>query len=335
MNPRHRRMLIPGLLTTLLVVVVIASIVDRSEASEVDGAGTVVATIDDPRITEASGLAVSRTDPDLAYVINDSGQAQELYAVQISTGSIVGVTSVTGGTWSDTEALSIDEDGTLWIADTGDNLVQRDDAALYSLPEPGRGDGTAEAMRYPVTFEDGPRDVEALLVQPGTGAIFAISKSFDAGDVYALPDDLAAGEVNVAERVASAPGVVTDAAFTTDGRSALLRTYGDVRVHDPADWSETRRIAVQPMQQGETLAVEPGGSTFLIGSEGEGSPLVRVPVDAPPPSTASPTPTPDPVPVDANGDPRESSGFAGRSWFVVAVVLAGLVGVSAWIARGR
>ncbi|MGJ9421337.1 hypothetical protein [Aeromicrobium sp. CF3.5] len=335
MNPRHRRLLIPGLLTALLVVVVIASIVDRSDAAELDPAGTAVSTIDDPRITEASGLAVSRTDSDLGYVINDSGQAQELYAVQISTGTVVGVTAVTGGTWSDTEALAIDEDGMLWIADTGDNLVQRDDAALYALPEPGRGDSTAEATRYPVSFEDGPRDAEALLVQPGTGATFLISKSFDAGDVYALPDELVPGQVNLAERVAAAPGVVTDAAFTPDGESAILRTYGDVRVHDPADWSETRRIAVLSMQQSESLAVEPGGTTFLLGSEGEGSPLVRVSLDAPPPPTASPTPTPDPVPVDANGDPRENNGFAGRSWFGVAFILAALVGVSAWIARGR
>ncbi len=335
MNPRHRRLIIPGLLTALLVVVVIASIVDRASAAEGDAAGTVVSTIDDPRITEASGLAVSRSDPDLAYVINDSGQAQELYAVEISTGSVVGVTAVTGGTWRDTEALAIDDDGTLWIADTGDNLVQRDGAALYALPEPGRGDGTAEATRYPVTFEDGPRDVEALLVQPGTGATYLISKSFDAGDVYALPDELSADGANVARQVARAPGVVTDAAFTPDGQSALLRTYGDVRVHDPADWSETRRIAVAPMQQGESVAVEPDGTTFLLGSEGESSPLLRVALDAPPPSTASPTPTPDPVPVDANGDPRENNGFAGRSWFGVAFILAALVGVSAWIARGR
>lgn len=335
MNPRHRRLLIPGLLAALVVVVVITSIVDRANAAESDAAGAVVSTIDDPRITEASGLAVSRTDPDLAYVINDSGQAQELYAVEISSGTVVGVTAVTGGTWRDTEAIAIDGDGTLWIADTGDNLVQRDDVALYALPEPGRRDGTVEATRHAVTFEDGPHDVEALLVQPDTGDKFLISKSFDAGVVYALPADLSTTEASVPQRIAEAPGVVTDAAFTPDGESALLRTYGDVRVHDPVDWSETRRIAVPPMQQGESVAVEPDGSTFLLGSEGENSPLLRVPVDAPAPSTASPTPTPDPVPVDANGDPRESNGFAGRSWFGVAFILAALVGVSAWIARGR
>ena len=335
MNPRHRRLIIPGLLTLLIVVVVVSSIVDKAQAAETGPAGTVVSTIDDPRITESSGLAVSREDPDLAYVINDSGQAQELYAVQISTGEVVGTTAVTGGTWRDTEALALDDDGTLWISDTGDNLVQRDDAALYALPEPGRGDATVEATRYPVSFENGPRDVEALLVQPGTGALFAISKGFAGGEVYALPEDLSATQVNVAREVATAPAVVTDAAFTPDGRSALLRTYGDVRVHDPADWSETRSISVVPLQQGETLAVEPDGTTFLIGSEGQDSPLVRVPLDAAPAPTASPTPTPAPVPVDANGDPRENNGFAGRSWFGVAFILAALVGVSAWIARGR
>ncbi len=52
----------------------------------------------------------------------------------------------------DTEALAIDRDGTLWVADTGDNRGQRNDAALYALPEQGRGDHTVTAQRYPITL---------------------------------------------------------------------------------------------------------------------------------------------------------------------------------------
>lgn len=339
MNPRHRRLLIPGLLAALLVVVVIAALAGRSEAATTPEArGEVVSTIDDPRITEASGMAISRDDDDLAYVVNDSDQAQELYAVEISTGDVVGVTRVTGGTWVDTEALAIDDDGTLWIADTGDNLVQRTDAALYALPEPGRGDSTVEATRYPVAFDDGSEDAEALLVQPGTGAKFLVSKGFVAGDVYALPADLSTTRTSVARKVARAPGVVTDGSFLPDGSRALLRTYGDVREVDASDWSEIRRTEVAPLQQSETLAVAADGGSVLIGSEGAASPLVRVPLPGGGLPTAEPTPTatPTPVPVDArSGEPSPTQGFAWRNWAGVAVLLIGLTEVSAWMARGR
>lgn len=335
MNPRHRRLLIPGLLIALLVVVVIASLVGRSDAAA-DSDPTQVSVIKDPRIVEASGMAVSAQFDDLVYVMNDSGESQMVYAVRISTGAVVGATTVTNGQWKDSEALSIDRDGTLWVADTGDNLVQREDAALYSFAEPGEGDQTVSAKRYPVTYEGGSQDVEALLIEPGTGAKYLVSKSFVVASVFALPDPLSPAG-NVAKQVARAPAAVTDGAFTPDGSRVLLRTYADVRELDPATWDEVRPIATPPVDQGETLAAESGGRTFLIGSEGESSPLIRVTIprgsaSAP---TASPTPTASPVPIDTSGEPRASQGFAGRAWFGAGFGLLGLLAIGWWVARRR
>ncbi len=333
MNPRHRRLLIPGLLTILIVVVVITSLAHRADAAE-DPAASRVSVLSDPRIVEASGLAISARFDDLAYVINDSGQSQQVYAITISTGAVVGVTTVTGATWRDSEALSIDDDGTLWVADTGDNLVNRDDAALYAFAEPGPGDRTVEATRYPVSYEDGPADVEALLIQPRTGATYLISKGFVGGDVFVLPEPLSTSEANVATTVGRAPGLVTDGAFTPDGKLVLLRTYVEVRELDPKDWSETRTIETPPMRQSEMIAADRDGSTFLIGSEGAASPLIRVKIpDGSEPTAAAPTPTKDPVPIDSNGDPRASQGFAGKPWVGAGVLLLALFGISIWIAR--
>lgn len=335
MNPRHRRLLIPGLLVALLVVVVIAALAGRSDAAA-DPDAQQVSVIDDPRVVEASGMVVSAQFDDLVYVVNDSGESQMIYAVRISTGAVVGATTVTNGLWKDSEALSIDGDGTLWVADTGDNLVQRTDTALYSFAEPGEGDQTVTAKRFPVTYEGGPQDVEALLIEPRTGAKYLISKGFGGAGVFALPDPLGPGG-NVAERVADAPAAVTDGAFTTDGARVLLRTYADVREVDPGDWDERRSIATPPVQQGETLAAESGSRTFLIGSEGASSPLIRVaiPSGSEPAPTAAPSPTSSPVPVDGNGDPRASQGFAGRAWFGAGFGLLSLVAIGWWVARGR
>lgn len=335
MNPRHRRLLIPGLLVALFVVVVIASLTGRSDAAAA-AEPTQVSVIDDPRIVEASGMVLSVQFDDLAYVMNDSGESQMVYAVRISTGAVVGATTVTNGLWTDSEALSIDGDGTLWVADTGDNLVQREDTALYSFAEPGEGDQTVEAVRYPVSYQGGSRNVEALLIEPRTGAKYLVSKGFVGADVFVLPEPLSPSGT-VATPVASAPAAVTDGAFTPDGSRVLLRTYTDVRELDPSDWSEIRSIATPLLKQGETLAAESDGRTFLIGSEGESSPLIRVaiPLDDAPTSSVTPSPTPSPVPVDSNGDPRSSQGFAGRVWVGAGVGLLGLLGISWWVARGR
>lgn len=335
MNPRHRRLLIPGLLVALLVVVVIASLAGRSDAAA-DDDPMQISVIDDPRIVEASGMALSVQFDDLVYLVNDSGESQMIYAVRISTGAVVGATTVTNGRWKDSEALSIDDDGTLWVADTGDNLEQRQDAALYSFAEPGEGDQTVTAKRYPLTYEGGPQNVEALLIEPKTGGKYLISKGFAGASVFAVPDPLSPGS-NVAKRVTDAPAGVTDGAFTLDGSRVLLRTYADVRELDPSDWDERRSIASPPVQQGETLAAESGGRTFLIGSEGASSPLIRVAIpagtDTSPTATAGPTASP--VPVDANGDPRASQGFAGRAWFGAGFGLLVLLAISWWVARGR
>ncbi|MET1134301.1 MAG: hypothetical protein ABWX60_12845, partial [Aeromicrobium sp.] len=124
MNPRRRRLLIPGLLVALIVVVLVASLVDRAEAATDEP----VAVLGDARITESSGLAVSSSHEGLAYTVNDSGNAAEVFAVDLATGDVVGVTTVRA-TFRDVEALAL-RDGTLWIGDVGDNRAERDDLAL-------------------------------------------------------------------------------------------------------------------------------------------------------------------------------------------------------------
>lgn len=325
MNPRHRRLLIPGLLVALLVIVVVSSLANKADAAT--PGGEPVSRLEDPRITESSGLVVSRTDDDLAYTINDSGSAAAIYAVQISTGATVG-TLTPAATWVDTEALSIDADGTLWVADTGDNDRQRSDIALYSVPEFGRTDVSAAAVdRYPLTYPEGPRDVEALVVNPRTDEKYLLTKGLLGGEVFALPDDLVADQPNrVTALDGAVPGVITDAAFTPDGRYVIARNYSRAFVLDPKTWKEVDTIDLPAADQGETVATELGGKTFLVGSEGDGSPLFRVDFTAPTPEVAATTPASGTTTVTP---PPGGSGFAGATWFWAALVIVLLGVVSA------
>ncbi|KAA1379721.1 hypothetical protein [Aeromicrobium fastidiosum] len=337
MNPRHRRLLIPGLLIVLLVVVLISSVTGRSDGATAQP--EVVSTLSDGRINESSGLVISPDDPDRAYTINDSGGAPVVYAVSVSTGRTLGAATVDADL-VDTEALSIDRDGTLWIADTGDNSGQRDDVALYSLPEIADGTTTVTARRFPITYPGGPLDVEALAIDPTSGAKFLISKGLFGGTVFSLPGRLSPDRPNEAKTLAGdVPGLVTDAAFTPDGRFVVARDYTEAYVLDPVTWQIVTSFDLPPVDQGETLAMEAGGRSFLVGSEGTASPLIRVPFT--PPATdddgagSTPSPTPSATASGRVATPPGNSGFAGATWFWGFVVVALLAAVSAAMTTKR
>lgn len=342
MNPRHRRLLIPGLLVLLLVVVVVASLGERAGAAESgaesEAAAEVACTVTDERIDEQSGLAISAAHEGLAYVINDSGSDPDVYALDLATCEVVGTTAVRNVEWRDPEALALDGKGTLWIADTGDNNGVRDDAAFYALPEPGRRDGRVTPTVHPVEFETGREDVETLLIDPTTGAKWVITKGLLGGELLALPDELPQDAVSVARSTGhSMPILATDGAVTPDGRYAVVRTYLAMHLYELGDEvTKVSSTSLPPQEQGETIAVDPSGTSVLVGSEGVAQPLYRLPLETPEPVEPAVAPESQAAPA-ADESAAEESG----SWWERPVVLAGVAGgvtiilAGALVARGR
>lgn len=322
MNPRRRRLLIPGLLAALIIVVVVASLTDRAEAASADP--DVV--LGDPRITESSGLAVSSVHPDLAYTVNDSGSAAEVFAIDLASGDVVGVTKIRAS-FRDVEALAL-RDGTLWIADVGDNRAQRDDTALYAIDEPGRTSHTVAARRFPVALTGGPADVEALLAQPGSDRLFLVTKTITAAKVLSASEsDLDPDRVTTFEPVgAGLPPLVTDGSFSPDGSRVALLSYGFVSTVDPSDWSVVGRQNLPLVAQNETLSFV-SENEVLVGSEGSDSPLLRVTLQPGPTSPAEPetvaTGTPAPASAGSGDVAAEGQSASDR----VRPVLMGGVGV--------
>jgi hypothetical protein len=334
MNPRFRRLLIPGLLVALLVVVLVTAMLGRADGAEpgepVDS--TVVSRMTDVRITESSGLAISSKHEDLAYTINDSGSTATIYAIRISTGEVVGTTIVRDPNWNwlDTEALAL-RDGTLWVADTGDNVQQRTDAALYALDEPGPGRHTVVPKRYPVSYEEGPQNVEAIAVPPKSRRILLLSKLSAGGVVHRLPAKLRTNAADVATPTSRAtPAFTTDATYTADGQQVLVRNYAVAEVRDARTWDLVRTDVLPDQPLGETIALEPSGRSYLVGSEGLNSALMRVVVQ---PAAASPSPTPTDA-VPSSDDEVEGTGLPWGSIGLLAGFIALLV-VGITVARRR
>jgi hypothetical protein len=298
-----------------------------------------ISEMSDPRIEESSGLVISPKHEDLAYTIND-GDNPIVYAIEISTGNVVGVTRVGGGKVEDTESITIDGDGRMWLADLGDNDKERDDAALYRFPEPGPGQHSVNARRYSVTFEGGPADIETLMVHPKTGEKFLATRDEDApGTLYSLPKKLTRNGDNRATHLDKpVPVDTSDGTFTTSGSQALIRTGDAVHVFDPETWSEVERLSVPEVKNGESIAMEPDGKSFIIGSEGDNSPLIRVAFEAdqePAEATDTPTPSPTPETVDVS-DEESDDGVTVPVYAIVAIAAVGVLAlVAVWAARRR
>jgi hypothetical protein len=324
--PRTLRSLLLALLLVALCIPAAALAADSDEISR----------LSDPRIEEASGLVISPKHQDLAYTINDGDDAI-VFAIKISTGETVGTTRVRGNL-DDTESIAIDGDGRMWLADLGDNDTERDDAALYRFPEPGPGRHSVNARRFPVSYEGGPADIETFMVNPKTGEKFMASRDEEGpGRLYSLPKKLTRNGDNRAKDLnKSTPVDTSDGTFTPSGSQALIRTGFSVHVFDPETWTEVEELSVPEVENGESISMEPDGKSFIIGSEGENSPLIRVAFDSEQPE-ASPTPTPSPTPETADASDEESDdGVNVPVYIVVAVVAVGVLAlVAVWAARRR
>src|SRR6478735_9081358 len=140
-------------------------------ADEGDGADRTF-TIEDPRITESSGLAASRIHPGVYWTHNDSDDGPYVYAVDSRTGKTVATITMQGvGEPRDVEAISLGPDGNLYVGDIGDNLDGSwDHVWIYRFPEPkrlpARGRGAVGDRRRVLAGRPEPRPA-VLLQCPG------------------------------------------------------------------------------------------------------------------------------------------------------------------------
>jgi hypothetical protein len=292
----------------------------------------------DRAITESSGLVDAGS---VVYTMNDSGAGPLLYAIDPHTGDTTGVTTYSRSSVEDVEAIAPAPGGTVWVGDIGDNAGSRRSVSLYRV-RPGGGD----APRVDLTYPGGPRDAEALLVHPGTGRVFVVSKTVFGGTVYTVPS-LSPGAPHRLRQFARVPGLVTDGAFFPDGRHVLLRGYGSATVYTFPGFEPRGTVVLPAQQQGEGVSIGADGR-ILLSSEGLHAPVLEVELPPalaaevgettpqPSPSAeATPSPGADPRP---GADPVEPAGGPdGPSpvWiFGGAGLLAALAGL-VWATRRR
>jgi hypothetical protein len=258
--------------------------------------------IDDPGLIESSGLARSQVAPGRWWTHNDSGSAATLYRLQAGepTPQVHPLRRGFNLDWEDLSSFVHDGRPYLLVADTGDNWAFRGQVALYWVEEPrqappGRelGPVSTRLLSYP----DGPRDVEAVAVDPLSIRVYLISKRDDPPRLYRLSlDGLPPPAVNCAEALGvlrlpdSARGRrarwITALDFDGSGRRAAVLSLSRVYLYDrdPGEsWTTafSRLPAVIPLprlRQAEGVALNAAGDQLWVSSEGRPMPLLRLPL---------------------------------------------------------
>ncbi len=204
---------------------------------------TPLGVIASPQLREISGVVVSRTDANVLWIHNDSGDSARLYAIG-TDGSHLGTYTLVGADAVDWEDMAADGDY-LYLGDIGDNFRTRKSVTVYRVKEPpvSKNQSYVEAeltdvVRLELVYPDGPTDAETLLVDPVTGDLFIVTKKQNSNTLYraGVPHGWNGGQV-VLERVEVAlpfkkmrkferyGGEVTGGDVSRSGDAIILRDY--------------------------------------------------------------------------------------------------------------
>jgi hypothetical protein len=258
--------------------------------------GTLVCTVTDPRATELSGLVAT---PSGYVAINDSNDDASRIKIFYFDPTCKLVKTVGYPTAArDPEDLAQAPDGTLWVADIGDNVTSaghRNTIALWHVP----ADGSAPVI-YRLSYPDGPHDAEALFFTPtgtpvivtkeiiGTSGIYEPTGPLVPKNTTGVPMKLmgtfsptATGVPNLLGKLGEV--LVTGAATSPDRRRVALRTYGAVYEWDVPDGDPVKaittgvpRVTALPNEpQGESIAYTVDGQAFLTISDQSGPSQLR------------------------------------------------------------
>lgn len=269
--------------------------------------------LQDPKLTEVSGMAASTRQSNTFWALNDSGNSAELFAFNnegISLGSWL--VNTTNRDWEDMASAWINGESYLFVADIGDNLRIKDEHTVHVIAEPIIGANAVGPLdplhtirfRYP----DASHDAESLAVAGDW--LYVLTKAplvegkRTPSRVYRLPLMLSGTSQTIdaelialleipdgsfeASLIASIGGVDVSqpTAFDIDpqNRNGYLLTYRSVyryRREEGQSWAEVlaqprERVHSHSLSQAEALAVAANGVVWFT-SEKRPAPLWALP----------------------------------------------------------
>ena len=262
---------------------------------------TVRGHVETGDLTEASGLAVSRSQTNLLWTHNDSGNPAVLFALS-GNGALRSAYTLTGTSNRDWEDIAVGPGPSpnqdyVYIGDIGDNNRVRSSITIYRVPEPmvptspvSNPLPLSDAVALTFTYPDQAHDAETLMVDPNNGDLYLLTKNRSGGKsrLYRAPFPQSPSSPTPLEFLfeidfsgSLSQRLITGGDISSNGQSIIVRSYTQAHLWQRADGESissalgkspcTLPLSSEP--QGEAIAFESHGANFLTLSERVGQPL--------------------------------------------------------------
>ncbi len=239
-----------------------------------------LATVTNDTLNEASGIGESKTNKDLLWVEEDSKNPNAVQLID-QNGKIKGYFTLSGVSNNDWEDLSV-APGPLagvsyvYVSETGDNKLQYPSKYVYRFPEPdinGKNFPVIEDIKnidkIELTLPDGPKNVEALLIDPITKDIYLVSKE-DAACIYiaTYPQDLK--KAAMMKKIAVLPlSFVTAGDISPDGNEMVIKTKTQI-FYWKKSGNQTILDLIKTTPQTLPYYIEPQGEAICFNTDQSG-----------------------------------------------------------------
>ena len=239
--------------------------------------------VEETEINEASGIASSLKYPGLLYTHNDSGGEAAVYVLNqigLMPAKII-LKGIENRDWEDIATCYDPKDKKpyVYVGDIGDNNSSHSSSFIYRFEEPEIKDTLIlvhNIQKIEFVYEDGPRDAEALMVDPKTGDIYIISKRDNPAKIYQLSYPQSFTEVNTARLIGTLSYKwVVAADFSPSGDYILVKTYNQIYRYKrrpnktviEALMTKPKILPYELEEQGEAVAFDAKGKGYFTISE--------------------------------------------------------------------
>jgi len=241
-----------------------------------------VGTLENKEIDEASGIAFSKTHDGLIYTHNDSGGGRKIFVID-TLGKGLTVFKLKGVWNRDWEDIAVGPGpdpklNYIYVGEIGDNQAKYTNIFIYRFPEPEQ---FLEAMEVEpeilkLSYPDGAKDAETLMVDPISKDIFILTKRDSLNILYKTTQEAFEKKEAGLEKVMELPFTMSVAGdISSDGKEILIKNYFTV-YYWKRNENETIPQALardplilpyKPEPQGEAIGFHPNGKSYFTLSE--------------------------------------------------------------------
>lgn len=250
-----------------------------------------VGVIDGSALEEISGVAPSYKNPGYLWAEEDSGNPNQIQLIS-PQGATVGrftLPALINRDWEDIATIRFKTGQSyIYLAEIGDNAAGRGNGMLhrlfnwtaskeiYRFPEPaitGRKLPVTESITAVETITlilpNGPRDAEAMLVDPVTSELYVLTKGWESEVYQATCPPSVTAPLAMRHGLTLPFRKVTSAAISPDGSEILIRTYKQLFYYERRH-GESVMTALRHTPRQIPLASEPQGEAISWLLDGSG-----------------------------------------------------------------